>query len=492
MNAPNAPAKKALPAQARTALALLFWLLVWLALSIRIRNPILMTSPANAVRALGTIVLRADFWQSVLTSAGRILEGFFLGAAAASLLAALSLRFRFLETLLRPLLNLFKATPVAAFSILILLWIGPSGLAVIIAFLLVSPLFFENVLAGLSSADAGLLEMARLHRVPFAGQIRYIYLPALRPGLTAAFRSGFAMSFKAGIAAEVIGLPARSIGENLYMAKIHLATEELFAWVIVILLVSWAMEKLLLFALSLVPGMRPGAAALPESLLTAADAPLPAADAGVSFLEDAAPAAQPRAVEMTHLRKSFGDNTVLPDLTHTFAPGSRTVLRGRSGSGKTTLLRLAAGLESPDAGTVSGADQRFSMVFQEDRLLPEETAARNLALVCPGRSAGDLERLVKKLIPEADLAAPVSSYSGGMKRRLALLRALVSPSQVVLLDEPFTGLDDDSRRLAARAVRELLSGRTLIAVSHDGEDAGLLDAQEMDLITASEASAQTV
>ena len=176
---------------------------------------------------------------------------------------------------------------------------------------------------------------------------------------------------------------------------------------------------------------------------------------------------------LQNLRKAYDGHVVLDGLSHVFPQGALTCVTGRSGCGKTTLLRLIAGLETPDAGRVLGVPEGgVSMVFQEDRLPPQLDAADCLRCVLKrdarreARIAGALAALG---LVEAS-GQPVREYSGGMRRRVALARALLFPSPLVLLDEPFKGLDAATRRRAIDFCRPLLAGRTTLLVTHDPED----------------------
>ena len=177
-------------------------------------------------------------------------------------------------------------------------------------------------------------------------------------------------------------------------------------------------------------------------------------------------------IELRNIRKSYGDQIVLDGLSHVFPGRTVTCITGRSGCGKTTLLRLVAGLESPDAGEILGVPEGgISMVFQEDRLPPRLNAAACLRSVLkkdPEREARiDVALSALGLTGEAE--KPVAEFSGGMRRRVALARALLFPSPLVLLDEPFKGLDDATRRQAIDFARPLLAGRTVLLVTHDPE-----------------------
>lgn len=183
---------------------------------------------------------------------------------------------------------------------------------------------------------------------------------------------------------------------------------------------------------------------------------------------------------LQNIRKSYGDHVVLDGLSHVFPEGTVTCVTGRSGCGKTTLLRLVAGLEQPDAGEILGVPEGgISMVFQEDRLPPRLTAAG--CIRCVLKKAPDREARIDDalcalgLSEEAD--KPVAEFSGGMRRRVALARALLYPSPLVLLDEPFKGLDAVTRERAVAFARPLLAGRTVLLVTHDPQDEELFDGE---------------
>lgn len=233
----------------RGLLIALFWLGVWQAASMLAAKPVLFTSPLSTVQALLRLLPTAGFWLSVLGSFRRIALGFFLALLLGTLTGIAAFRFRLLRELLSPLLTLMKSVPVASFIILILVWFGSKSLTVIVALLIVFPLIYFSTLSGLGSADPELLEMGKVHRVP-AGRIAWqIYRPALWPYLRGACASALGMSWKAGIAAEVIGTPEWSIGEQLYLAKIYMDTAELFAWTLTVIVLSAVFEKAVLWLL---------------------------------------------------------------------------------------------------------------------------------------------------------------------------------------------------------------------------------------------------
>ena len=231
--------------------AVLFWLAVWQGVSMAINQQILLVSPVQVLIRLAGLVVTLQFWGAVLFSLLRITGGFLLGAGTGVILASLSARFRRVEELLAPALLTIKSIPVASFIILALIWFSSRNLAVLISFLMVLPVIYTSTLGGIRSADGQLLEMAKVFRIPPARTIRYIYLPQVYPYFHSACCAALGMSWKAGVAAEVIGMPQGSIGERLQQAKTYLDTPDLFAWTLVIVLLSLAVEKLFLRLLDL-------------------------------------------------------------------------------------------------------------------------------------------------------------------------------------------------------------------------------------------------
>lgn len=185
------------------------------------------------------------------------------------------------------------------------------------------------------------------------------------------------------------------------------------------------------------------------------------------------------AIKITGLEKSFGENHVLRDLNVELKDGGIYCLMGPSGMGKTTLLRILLGLERADAGTITGIDpDRTTAMFQEDRLCPVLTPVENVALIC--RKKADrraVRKSLERILPATCMDQPASELSGGMKRRVALARALYEPGKLVILDEPFTGLDRETKQEVIDYLLEQQNGRILLVATHGEDDAALLGAE---------------
>ena len=182
------------------------------------------------------------------------------------------------------------------------------------------------------------------------------------------------------------------------------------------------------------------------------------------------------AIVIHNLTKSYGGKLALPPFSCTLQEGEIVCLLGQSGCGKTTLLRLLLGLEAPTGGTLSGLPDRISAVFQEDRLCPAFSAVTNVSLAL-GRQVPreEIAALLTELGLSDALAKPVRELSGGMQRRVAIARSLLCPADLYLMDEPFKGLDEDTRRTVMDAVLERTRGKTLLVITHDPEEAAYLN-----------------
>ena len=183
------------------------------------------------------------------------------------------------------------------------------------------------------------------------------------------------------------------------------------------------------------------------------------------------------------LCKSYNGESVLKNLSLSLDMGKNYCLMAPSGTGKTTLFRILLDLETPDAGQIHGLDTlRTAAIFQEDRLLEGFTALENIRFVT-GRqyTNGEILHILCRLLPEEALSKPICEFSGGMKRRTAILRALLAPSDFIIMDEPFTGLDGETKQKAIDLILEFTKEKLLLFSTHHPEDAELLFAETIHL-----------
>ncbi len=231
-----------LPRPVLVLISLVFWVGLWWLIAANFDKPLILPTPPATIKALWGLAKTGDFWRTVALSLARIFSGVAAALAVGVLLAVLTVKSRFLHTLLSPLLTLCKATPVASVIFLILLWVGRAHVPFLISFMMALPIAWSNVREGILQTDKQLLEMAKVFHLSFSKKLWRVYVPSVLPFFLAACRTALGLGWKAGVAAEVLCVPEHSIGRAIYEGKLYLLTDELFAWTLVVILISMAVE----------------------------------------------------------------------------------------------------------------------------------------------------------------------------------------------------------------------------------------------------------
>lgn len=228
---------------------LLVWLAVWYALSELAGLELLIPSPASVFDSFITLIKEKEFYISCFNSFYKVISGWALGIIFGTAIAVLTGISRGISELMKPILHIIKATPVASFIILALVLMSSANVPMFTCALITVPVVWANISEGLQSPDKKILEMAHFFRMPLKKRIADIYIPAVLPYFSAAATTTMGLSWKAGIAAEVICTPAATIGAGIQNAKIYLETPSLFAWTLTVIALSMLLEKLLTFIL---------------------------------------------------------------------------------------------------------------------------------------------------------------------------------------------------------------------------------------------------
>lgn len=458
--------KKTLSAHALTRCApVAFWLVVWQVASMLDSSGILLCGPLDALLALCHLSSTQTFWSSIWFSTLRIVAGVLLGYIIAGVLAAASWHTSTVRILLQPALLAIKSTPVACIVVILLIWIGAANVSVITVLLLVVPAIYFALCTGLDNMDAGRRELFEIFGMHGRRRFFALIWPAVLPYLQAASSTVLGMSWKAGIAAELIGVPAGSLGERIYQAKLLLETPDLFAWTFCVICLSWLFEH---GAMALLRGTWPRAAKL------ALRAPRDLMESGYGN-SDASLRAQGLLI-------GYGAEPLCEPLGFSLGPSSCLCLQAPSGTGKTTLLHTVARLQRPLAGSLENTARGCSMMFQDTRLVEDLDAIDNILLFArPSFTRKDARDLACELLPKDALSRPVRELSGGQRRRVELTRAFAAPGELVLLDEPFGGLDAQAHSCALAFVKRHGAGRIVVFATHDADDAQALGAQVLEL-----------
>ena len=235
---------------AEVILSAAFWLVVWVALSYAVGKEILLPSPVRVFARLFELMGTGEYYGSVFFSLARISLGFIIGTLAGCLLAYFSFASKMVEILVSPMLTVVKSTPVASFIILALVWMGKERVPVFTSVLMVLPVVYSSTLSGFRSTDKNLAEVACVYGFGYFKKLRLLLIPSALPSFVSGAKTALGLAWKAGIAAEVLTLPRRSIGARLYESKLYLETVDLFAWTLVVIICSLAIEKLAMAALS--------------------------------------------------------------------------------------------------------------------------------------------------------------------------------------------------------------------------------------------------
>ncbi|MBO4326792.1 MAG: hypothetical protein J5950_05940, partial [Clostridia bacterium] len=386
-----------------------FWLGLWFLLALKINSELLLPSPVTVFRRLFELSGTSELWRSAGSTILRILAGYAAGIMAGTLLAALSAWSKHMAALLAPPGRIIKATPVASFIILALVWIPANNIPSFIVFLLVTPIVWDALKTALISTDPDLLEMARVYRFGRLKTVLNVYIPSSVSAYLSSVLTALGLAWKAGIAAEVLCLPKLSIGRRLYESKIYLEMPDLFAWTTLVVILSVVMEALIRLAVRkvTVSGKNKAAvnaeadgeaAAVTERAAAGYEAQTAAAVTGSAadgnevqkeaamvsgpaageVADDAADDASDdivvsgivsaRPIEICDLYKSYGSNIIFSGLSASI-PDGITCLTGPSGSGKTTLGRILAGLEGAEGGCIRASGGEPVFLFQDPRLL---------------------------------------------------------------------------------------------------------------------------
>ena len=235
--------RKTLKQPLRTLLPLAVWLIVWQIAAMIVNKVLLIPTPLEVATSLKNLVATALFWKTAGMTLLRIFAGALAGCIAGCALAILTSVSGIADCVISPVIRLVRATPVASFIILLLLWFAKSKVPAVVSCLVVIPIVWENVSAGIGNTDPLLLEMADAYAFGKAKTMRYVYLASVRPYLLSGICTAIGLAWKSGVAAEVLCSPKLAIGTQIYNSKLYLETPELFAWTLVVILLSLIFEK---------------------------------------------------------------------------------------------------------------------------------------------------------------------------------------------------------------------------------------------------------
>lgn len=233
----------------RILLVALFWLSVWQLLAWNVGKELLLPSPYRVLITLWNLILTTDFWSSIFFSIIRVVIGIVVALFAGTLVAILTSRWKPLREVIAPFITVIRSTPVASFILLLWLWLGADKLPAIICLLMVFPIAWSAASDAISALDKNLAEVCKVYRLSLSERIIHFYIPSFFPYFLSASKTSIGLAWKAAVAAETLVVSPHSIGRHLFDTKITLETPELFAWTLVVILLSLVIESITSLAL---------------------------------------------------------------------------------------------------------------------------------------------------------------------------------------------------------------------------------------------------
>lgn len=445
-----------------TCLSILLIPVAWQLLSWQMAQPQLIPSFPDLIRALLRLVYSPGFLVSIGTTCLRACVGLLLSLVAASITAFLLNRSEGIRLLFMPWLSLLRSVPVISFILLALIFLNPEMIPLLIAFLTMYPLLTENLLKGLMNRRDSWKILARQFHLNAWNRLFQINYPQLRPYLFSGLASAVGFGWRAIIMGEVLSQCVDGIGKRMKEAQVFIDVPELIAWTLVAIVLSWLTDKLISRLSDWQPSVR----------------------YRHSAVELQAVSLQPNDICLTDVSYSYG----VHHMNIILKAGKIYVLSAPSGQGKTTLLQLLNGTLRPTGGEITYLPGQTANLSQEPTLLPQLTAKENIML--GGAAYYDraiLEQQSLRLLTAFQLEKQAEMYpaalSYGQQQRVALARALMFPAGLLLLDEPFNGLDVELRQLVARFLVEWQQEKqaTVVFSSHHADEIKAMNAEVITL-----------
>jgi ABC-type nitrate/sulfonate/bicarbonate transport system permease component/ABC-type nitrate/sulfonate/bicarbonate transport system ATPase subunit len=414
-----------------TLLSILFLGLVWQIIALSIGFPAIFPSLIDLLKETARLFTSDNFYTELFSTILRGIIGFSFAFVLSLLLAIIAAFSSFWKAFFQPVIIVSRSVPVVSLVLIAILWFSPPQLPVFIALITMFPILYQNILTGLESVDYKYVEMAQAFGKSSYKRFVSIYLPASKSHIFAGISTAMGFGWRAIIIGEVLAQPIHGIGTAMRQAQAYINVSELIAWTVVAIVVSYLFE----FVIKMIRKINM------ERMLPAAQ---------LFELKQVGQSAEIKEIALINLYKEFNSTTVFNSFNQSFDSRAVWTLKGFSGKGKTTLLRLLSGLDTPGMGEIK-YKKNFSVSysFQDMRLLPWLTVSGNVAYSIDSRRyhRQEVSNLVAYLLLRLELADQGHKYphelSGGQQQRVGLARALAACAEVLLLDEPLTGLDDE-------------------------------------------------
>lgn len=441
-------------------LIVLFWIAIWAFIAIIIASPIILASPYDVLIKFIEFAITANFWISILLSLLHVSIGFIIACVLGCLTAIFSYRIPTLYDFVQPPMQFFKSAPIVCIIVLILTMFGVEYVDIIVVVIAVLPIYFFAIYEACKNRNINISNLLAIHQIPKRIIWSVFEWPNALPFFNQATKVAIGISWKVAITAQMIGALNGTIGIGIYDAKIMLDSAQLFVWMISVIIISWGLEKITILFVH----------KLSKSDYKNVLNKITQYSQDEKYIDK-----NECLVKLESVIKTYNSKKVLDNINLSIKLGQKINIAGLTGAGKTTLTNIILGIEKPDSGKAIIKDcspRTFSVVFQENSLISNLTILENIKVASLKKiEEKDVNKIVQSNLKPDEL-------SGGMKRCAEIERAIISDSKIVVLDEPFTGLDIETRKQAIKYINENIANRALILITHDSKDAKELNCKE--------------
>ena len=414
-----------------TLLAIAFIVIAWQVIALSIGFPAIFPSVIDLLKETGRLVTSDDFFIHIIITILRGLIGFIISFVIAFLFALTSTFSSFWKTFFRPFIIVSRSIPIISLVLIALLWFSPPQLPIFIALVTMFPILYQNILIGLEQVDSKLLEMSTVFGKTKINQLFHIYLPSAKLVIFDGIKTAMGFGWRAIIMGEVLAQPIHGIGTAMKQAQSFINISEVIAWTVVAVAISYLFE----YIVRLIQKIN-------------IESKLPKASEFKYY--KSIQSSDIKTIKLVNVKKQFNPNIVFDSLDLEFDSSALNCLKGSSGRGKTTLLKLISGILQPNSGEIIlGNEFSLAYSFQDLRLLPWLTVTENIGYVMHQAQLHkqEISNRIAFLLEKMELSDYAHKYphqlSGGQQQRVVLARALAAQSDILLLDEPLTGLDSD-------------------------------------------------
>ncbi len=428
-----------------TILSLVFITVLWQIISLLVGYPAIFPPLHLLLKQLIILLVSKGFLLNVFSTILRGISGFLISFIFAFLMAGVANFSVFWKTFFHPLILVTRSVPVISLVLLAILWFSPDNLPVFIALLTMFPILYQNILTGLQQTDKKLVEMAQVFGQKSFRRFFTIYIPSSKNTVYDGISTALGFGWRAIIIGEVLAQPVRGIGTAMKQAQAFINVSELIAWTVVAIIISFLFDLILkqIRKIHMSYRLLRSENYQPKLMIQSNDSP---------------------TIKFENINKNFNSFRVFESCNYDFKAGRISVLKGASGKGKTTLLRLIAGLETADSGIIDiTGTARYSYAFQDIRLLPWLNVTENIVFGMDHvhLNKHEISQLEVYLLEKMELTEHSHKFphelSGGQQQRVGLARALAAGSNILLLDEPLSGLDKAMRSRITAFLSEWIS-----------------------------------